>query len=100
MGITPSFSPLRGSEKREKDSRISDSWEGVMLCSLASLEARGLGVEVVVVEVDVEGALRLPDWRWVRFLRIGSGEARKRRYHFEDYEREKSVGVGKFLSWN
>lgn len=56
VGITPSFSPLRGSEKRLKASRISFSSAAVMLCSLASLDRRGLGVESVGLEEA--GALR------------------------------------------
>ena len=42
MGMTPSFSPWRGSAKREKASRISDSSWAVMLFSLASLEGRAV----------------------------------------------------------
>lgn len=40
MGMTPSFSPAMGSEKRLKASRMSVSSWAVMPCSLASLEGR------------------------------------------------------------
>lgn len=44
MGITPSFSPSMGSLKSANASLISASSRAVMLCSLASLDWRGLGV--------------------------------------------------------
>lgn len=43
VGITPCLSPSMGSENRLKASRISLSSCAVTLCSLASLESRGLG---------------------------------------------------------
>lgn len=42
MGMTPSFSPAIGSEKRLKASRMSVSSWAVMPCSLASLEGRAV----------------------------------------------------------
>jgi hypothetical protein len=45
IGITPSFSPLLGSENRVKASLISFSSAPVMLCSFASLDCRALGAE-------------------------------------------------------
>lgn len=41
VGITPSFSPSMGSEKRANASLISASSCAVMSCSLASLDGRG-----------------------------------------------------------
>ena len=69
MGMTPSFSPWRGSAKREKASRISDSSCAVMLFSLASLEGRAVaGSLEAVAAADAPGAggRRRGGWR-VRF---------------------------------
>jgi hypothetical protein len=57
MGMMPSFSPSRGSEKREKASRISASSSAVRLFSLASLEGRApVGLEVEAAADDAPGA--------------------------------------------
>jgi len=67
VGRSPSFVEadleVEGTANREKASRISSSCAAVRLFSLASLEARGLGLVVVAVVVEEEdaAALRLLD---------------------------------------
>lgn len=61
VGMTPSFSPSMGSEKRAKASLISASSCAVMSCSLASLDGRGAAAAMFAPPPDdsVAAILRL-----------------------------------------
>jgi len=65
VGMTPSFSPSMGSEKRLKASRMSASSCAEMLFSLASLDCRALGALLLAVVVVSAGGRRRGGWRKV-----------------------------------
>jgi hypothetical protein len=62
IGMTPSFSPSMGSEKRLNASRMSASSCAEMLFSLASLDCRALGALLLVAVVSA-GGRRRGGWR-------------------------------------
>jgi len=65
MGMTPSFSPSMGSEKRPKASLMSASSWAVMLCSFASLDWRGCFAPEAP-EAAAVGGRRFGGWEKVR----------------------------------